>query len=493
MLDPADGAAFRAFAHRVLDDALDGLNGVPDGPAWRPIPAGVKAALAEPLPRQPAGFEAAYTQFAQTIAPYENGNRHPRFFGWVHGNGTASGMIAELLAAALNANVGGREHAAVYVERAVIAWSAEIFGFPATASGILTSGTSLANLIAVLVARDAAAGGAVRVDGLGARRLTGYASVAAHRCVPAAFDIAGLGSAALRRIPLAPDGRIEIDRLRAAIAADRTAGAQPFVVVATAGSVDTGAIDDVNALADLCVAEGLWLHVDGAFGALAVLSPAHAPLLRGLERADSLAFDFHKWLHVPYDAGCVLVRDPALHRAAFAAAAAYLTPAAQGTAAGEPWFADYGPELSRRFRALAIWFALKEHGSERFGAAIAENCRQAARLGARIAATPGLELATPVTLNIVCLRYVNSAAAGDAVAPAAELDALNEAIVVDLQERGVAVPSTTRLDGRTVIRLNLTNHRVTDADLDLTLDAILESGRRLARAARGSAPCATIS
>lgn len=475
MLDPGDPAAFRALAHRVLDDALDGFAHIADGAAWRPVPDAVKASLAQPVPRSPEPLADVYSEFQTTIEPFENGNRHPRFLGWVHGNGTPSGMLAEMLAAALNANVGGREHSAVYVERAVIAWSAEIFGFPPTASGILTSGTSLANLIAVLVARGEKLGDEVRVEGLRDRRLVAYASEAVHRCVPGAFDIAGLGSAALRRVVTGADQRIDVETLRAAIAADRNAGNEPFMVVATAGTVDIGAIDDLDALADLCATEGLWLHVDGAFGALAILSPQHRGLLRGIERADSLAFDFHKWLHVPYDAGCVLIRDAVRHRATFANPATYLAPAADGTAAGEPWFADYGPELSRRFRALAIWFAFKEHGTERLGAAIERNCRQAARLAALIEQRAGLVLAAPVALNIICFRVVDPTQTPDA------LDKLNAAIVVDVQQRGIAVPSTTVIDGRTVIRLNLTNHRVTDADLDITLDAIVDSGRQLAR------------
>ncbi len=474
MLDPADPQAFRVLAHRVLDDALDDLEAVPAGPAWRAIPAAVKSALAGPVPTDPEPLADVYAEFRTLIAPFENGNRHPRFFGWVHGSGTASGMLAELLAASLNANAGGREHAAVYVERAVIAWSAEIFGWPADAGGILTSGTSLANLIAVLAARRQALGEGVRTDGLGGRPLTAYASTAVHRCVPAAFDIAGMGSAALRRVAAGADGRINVDAVRAVVAADRNGGLQPFMVVATAGTVDIGAVDDLAAVADLCAAEGLWFHVDGAFGGLAILSPEHRHLVRGIERADSLAFDFHKWLHVPYDAGCVLVRDAELHRATFAAAASYLTPAAAGTAAGEPWFADFGPELSRRFRALAVWFALKEHGTRRLGAAVARNCEQAARLAQRIVGESDVVLAAPVALNIVCLRF------DDGVHSPQALDGINAAIVVDVQQSGIAVPSTTVLDGRTVIRLNLTNHRVSDADLDLTLDAIVATGRRLA-------------
>lgn len=475
MLDPTDPEAFRALAHRALDDALDGFARIAERPAWLPVPDAVKSALAGPLPVTPEPIDAVYDEFRRLIEPFENGNRHPRFLGWVHGNGTPSGMLAELLAAALNANTGGREHSAVYVERAVIAWSVELFGLPPTASGILTSGTSLANLIAVIVARRAELGEDVRERGLAGRPLTGYTSRAAHRSIGAAFDIAGLGSAALRRVSTDGAHRIDIDALRAAISADRSEGLEPFMVVATAGTVDTGAIDDLDGLAELCARERLWLHVDGAFGALAILSPEHRALLRGIERADSIAFDFHKWLHVPYDAGCVLIRDARLHRGAFAAAAAYLEPAAAGTAAGQPWFADYGPELSRRFRALAIWFAFKEHGTQRLGAAIAENCRQAARFAARVEATDGFVLAAPVALNIVCFRF------DDGHMPAEVLDRINAAVAVDVQQRGIAVPSTTRLDGRCALRINLTNHRATDAELDTALDAIVASARNFAQ------------
>jgi aromatic-L-amino-acid decarboxylase len=475
MLDPADPAAFRALAHRALDDALDGFEHVAAGPAWQAVPSDVKTEIARPVPRESENLTGVYAEYQKLIEPFENGNRHPRFVGWVHGNGTPSGMLAEMLAAGLNANAGGREHAAVYVERAVIAWSAEIFGFPQGASGILTSGTSLANLIAVVVARRRYLGDTARESGLRDSRLVAYTSEAAHRCISAAFDITGFGTQALRRVATDTAHRIDIERLRTAIRADRASGNRPFMVIATAGTVDTGAIDDLPALADLCAAEDLWLHVDGAFGALAILSPEHSHLVRGIERADSLAFDYHKWLHVPYDAGCVLIRDAELHRATFASPAAYLAPAAEGTAAGEPWFADYGPELSRRFRALAIWFAFKEHGTRRLGEAIAKNCRQAARLAARIEAANDVVLAAPVALNIVCCRFDDGSRPPDA------LDALNAAIVVDVQQSGIAVPSTTRIDGRTVIRINLTNHRVTDADLALLLDAIVESGRRLSQ------------
>ena len=473
-LDPVEWDSLRELAHRALDDTLDALRDQRDAPAWRAIPPGVRASLGgDPLPLAPSDAADVYEQFAQLIAPYAVDNRHPRFFGWVHGAGSAVGVLAEMLAAGLDANVGGRDHAAVEVERRVIRWWCEIFGFPPAASGVLTTGSSLANLIAILVARRAAAGADVRTNGVaGAGALRGYASSEAHTSVARAFDVAGLGSGALRAIGIDARRRIDLAALRTAIDADRALGAVPFCIVGTAGSAGTGAVDDLHALADLARDEGLWLHVDGAFGALARLAPAERALVAGIERADSLAFDLHKWLHVPYDAGAVLVRDGALHAATFADHAPYLARSARGTAGGEPWFTDFTPELSRGFRALKVWFTMKTYGLACFGALIAQQCAMARALGERILRTPELELLAPITLNVVCFRYA------PAIDEAAR-DALNAAIAIDLQERGIAVPSTTRVDGRLALRLNVMNHRTTGADLDATLDAILTTGAAL--------------
>ncbi len=470
-LDPADWPAFRALAHRALDDSIDALAGIREGEPWTQMPSAVRAAIGEdPLPLTPMHAARVYDTFKAQIAPYAVDNRHPRFFGWVHGAGTPAGMLAELLAAAMNANVGGRDHAAVEVERRVIRWWCEVFGFPATASGILTTGTSMANLIGVLVARRSAAGAGVRARGVAASlELTGYASTEAHGSVKRAFDVAGLGSDALRAIPVDAALKIDLDGLREAIAADRIAGKQPFMIVGTAGSASTGAVDDLDALATLARDEDLWFHVDGAFGALAQLAPALRPLIAGIERADSIAFDLHKWLHVPYDAGAIIVRDGELHAATFADHAPYLVRTERGTAANEPWFTDFGPELSRGFRALGVWFTMKTYGLDRFGELIAQQCALAADLGETIAAIPALQLLAPVTLNVVCFRYTAPLAAET-------LDALNARIVVELQERGIAVPSTTHVNGKLAIRLNVMNHRTTKADLDTTIAAVLAAG-----------------
>ena len=479
-LDPEDWAAFRAAAHAALDTALDYTETIRDRPVWQPTPESVREALTAPLPARGEGIGAVSDEFSRLILPYATGNTHPRFMGWVHGGGNVAGVVGEMLAAAINANLGGRDHAPILLERQVIGWMAALFGLPAETGGLMVTGTSIANLIGVLIARAAAAGPAVRRTGVAGARLTAYTSVAAHGCIPRAMDMAGLGTEALRLIPTDPAGRMDLRALAAAIAADRAAGLTPFLAVGTAGTVDIGAIDDLAGLAALCRRERLWFHVDGAFGALAAFAPALRPLLAGIEAADSLAFDFHKWGQVPYDAGCILVRDPRLAEQAFAAPAAYLRHEARGLAGGAPWPCDFGPDLSRGFRALKVWFTLKTWGAERLGRAIAHSCRLAQALAARVAAEPELELLAPAALNIVCFRYRFAGA---------EADARTAALVADLQEAGIAAPSTTSIDGRLAIRAALVNHRTRAEDIAALVDAVLAFGRRNA-ATPAAAPAA---
>ena len=475
-IDPQNWESFRSLSHKMLDEALNHVQGAADRPVWLPMPQHVKDALAEPLPLTPQGAERAAADALSHILPYATGNTHPRFFGWVHGAGQAGGIIAEMLAAAMNSNAGGRDHGAIHVERQVIDWCRGLFGFPQDASGLLVSGTSMATLIALTVARNKALGPDARRLGLAAsaKPLVAYTSKESHSSVARAVEMLGLGSDALRALPVDSEYRLPADALRDAIRADKAAGMAPFAVIATAGTVNTGAIDPLAEIADICAEEGVWLHVDGAFGALLMLSEALRPRLNGIERADSLAFDFHKWLHVPYDAGCILVRDGVAHRAAFSSRPTYLAGATRGLAAGEPWPCDFGPELSRGFRALKVWFALKEHGSETFAASIEDNCRLARLLGDRIAADPELDLLAPVTLNIACFRLRVDGLSADA------LDQLNEDIVAELQLRGIAAPSTTRIGGKLAIRANITNHRTRDEDIDILLQAVCAIGAELA-------------
>ena len=486
-LDPDDWEAFRAASRRALDDMIDFLKTVRERPVWQPAPPEVVRAFRSPLPTAPEDLDAVLADFSTLIRPYATGNLHPLFMGWVHGAGTPVGMIAEMLAAGLNANCGGRNHIALDVERQITAWAAGLFGFPAEASGVFVTGTSAANQLALLVARNASLGDDVRRTGLreGGGQLVAYTSAEAHGCIKQAMEMAGIGSRFLRLVPVDVRGAMRADALADAIADDRARGLRPFLVAATAGTVNTGAFDDLAAIADICVREKLWFHVDGAFGALVALAPSLRPLIRGIARADSIAFDFHKWAHVPYDAGFLLVRDPERHRRTFSNPAAYLHRAPSGLSAGEVWPCDLGPDLSRGFRALKTWFTFRVHGADKIGACIEHTCRIARHLEQRLIEQSNLyELAAPVALNIVCFGLRTS--------PDGEL---NKAIVIDLQERGVAAPSTTIIGGRTVIRAAIVNHRTTEADMDAFMTALRDSALRVTlaqmRRSDDAAPIAT--
>lgn len=471
-LDPADWAGFRTQAHRLLDQLLDHVQTLPDGPVWRPMPDAVRARIHEPAPMAPQGLDTVIADFQSLIEPYAVGNPHPRFFGWVHGAGTPTGILAEAAAAALNANCGGRDHAAIDVEWTVIDWFCRLLDLPAAAGGVLVAGTSMANLLGLAVARNFVPGNEtrgrdIRQSGQNGLELVGYASAEGHSCLAKAFELLGLGRDSLRLIPADDQFRMDAGSLAQAIAADRATGRIPFVVAATAGTVNTGAIDDLPAIADLCEREGIWMHVDGAFGALAVLSPGLKPLVRGIERADSIAFDLHKWLHVPYDCGALVVRDRADQIATFGGRPDYLT-SGKALSAGSPWPADLGIDLSRSFRALKVWFTVKEHGFDRLGQAIARTCALAALFHKRIESCPPLEAMAPATLNIVALRRRFPGATVE------EEDRLNADLVAHLQTSGIAAPSTCRIHGRLCIRVAIVNHRTSERDLDMLLDGILQ-------------------
>jgi aromatic-L-amino-acid decarboxylase len=467
-LDPSDWSSLRAQGHRMLDDMLDYLEHIRERPVWQPIPPEVRASLHEPLPVKPTDLETVHETFMRDVLPYAVGNAHPGFMGWVHGGGTAVGMLAEMLAAGLNANLGGRDQMPVEVERQVLRWVRELFGFPDGASGLFVTGTSMANLIGVLVARTAALGSEVRRKGVAAtdKHLVAYTSAAAHGCIAQAMDLSGLGIDALRIIPTNDRHEMDVAALQRAVAADRSAGLDPFFVVATVGTVDVGAIDDLAWLAQVAHDQGLWFHVDGAYGALGMLAPDIAPRLKGIERANSIAFDFHKWGQVPYDAGFILVRDGTLHHDTFASPTAYLRREARGLAAGSPWPCDFGPDLSRGFRALKTWFTIKVYGAEQLGRMISHTCAVARYMQSRIAALPQLELLAPVGLNIVCFRY-----------RCEDPDRVNADIVVALQESGIAAPSTTSVDGCLAIRAAIINHRTNTNDIDALLEASIAFGQ----------------
>jgi glutamate/tyrosine decarboxylase-like PLP-dependent enzyme len=476
-LDPESWDDLRKLGHRMLDDMFDYQAGIRDGPVWRQMPDIVRQRFREPLPAGPQGAQRAYADFASLVQPYVTGNAHPRFWGWVCGNGSGMSMLAEMLAAAVNSSVDGFDDAGTHVEAQVIEWCKTMLGYRAEASGLLVSGCSMANLVCLAVARNSHAGLDIKNQGLsGAGRLTVYGSAETHSSVQKALQLLGLGTGALRRVPADDAYRVDLRALESAIEADRGQGMIPLCVIGTAGTVNTGAIDDLDGLADLAARQGVWFHLDGAFGACAALSPRLRPLVAGLERADSVAFDLHKWMYFPYEAGCALVRSGSEHRAAFQYDAPYMAPATRGLAAARSQqFTEYGPQLSRGFRALKIWMGIKEQGIDKFRRLIEQNVAQARYLAQLIGDSASLELLAPVSLNVVCWRYRASASATEE-----ELNALNRELLIRLQESGVAVPSHTVLRGRYAIRVAITNHRSRSSDFELLVRDAERLGRELA-------------
>ncbi|MEO1562740.1 MAG: pyridoxal-dependent decarboxylase [Pseudomonadota bacterium] len=466
-LDPQDWEDLNKEAKLTLDAAMEHWQSMSDGRVWTPFPDHLKSALGFGIPKK--GMQISDIRGALVdLMPYGVGNTHPRFFGWVHGSGDPSGVLAEIVASAMNANCGGRDHVGLYVERQVVDWARELTGLPETASGLVVSGTSMATLIALKVARDKAWFFQARDHG-NPERMVAYASANAHSCVAKTLDILGFGKEALRKAPMGADGKVDIATLKDLIYLDNEAGLKPFAIIGTAGDVNTGDIDDLEALSSVAKRNGLWFHVDGAFGVSAALLPEVKERLAGLELADSVAFDFHKWWHVNYDAGCVLIRNGEDHLRSWSDRPDYLAPG-DALAGGAPWPTDMGPELSRGFRALKVWAHLLIHGTERIAEQMARNIAQVKTLAAMITEIEELELSFEPSMNICCFRLVY---------PETNLDALNAAVVAEVQRAGLAAPSTTRIDGNLVIRVNITNHRTQDEDLDVLLDAVMDAGAKL--------------
>ena len=474
-LDPADWPAFRALAHKIVDGGLDHLQNRRTQPVWAQMPPAVRARWEAPLVMGPAPLEDLWQDLAADLLPYGMGSTHPRFFGWYMGGSNPTGAIADFLAAIEASNLGGGDTAAAAMDIQVCRWITAAMGFPASASATLTSGGSMANLIGLQVARNAMAGVDVRAEGVTnlPQPLVFYASDEVHSATQKALEALGLGARALHVIPTDADFRMDLTALAAAVALDRAAGKKPACVIGTAGTTSTGSIDDLPALAAFCAEQGLWFHVDGAIGAILRLSETHRSLVAGLEHADSLALDLHKWFQAPFECGCAVLRDGAGHFATFNLHGAYLQAAPRGIAAG-PHLGDYGLELSRSLKALKIWMALREHGSAAFGRLFDHQIALAQRLARAIDGSRDFELTAPTVINVVCFRH-----RGRPGMTEDGVRAFNIELMLRLQESGIAAPTDTTIHGRHSLRAAIVNHRCRTEDIDLFVAALHQTGAEL--------------
>jgi glutamate/tyrosine decarboxylase-like PLP-dependent enzyme len=462
----------RALGHQMVDDLIDYWAGIREQKIWRPIPDEVKQVFDLPIPEQGQSPEEVYREFKEYIFPYNKGNVHPRFFAWIQGTGTPMGTFGDLLASGMNPNTSIGEHSAMYVDRQVVNWCKQLMNFPSEASGILVSGGSMANITALTVARNSFGEEKIRQRGLKAAsaQLVIYCSVETHSCIQKAAEIIGLGTDAVRKIGVNERFELDVQLLKAQLEEDLQAGFLPFCLVGTAGTVNTGAIDPMVELLEISRAYGLWFHVDGAYGALGKLDPNYADALRAIEEADSLAFDLHKWLYVPYEVGCTLIRDAKKHRDSFAITPNYLLQEKRGLSGGLDSINNYGFELSRGFKALKVWMSIKEHGRAKYAAMIAQNNRHAAYLAELVEENPYLELTAPVSMSITCFRMIQPGWGEEA------LQALNKEILLRLQEEGIASPSSTILNGKYTLRIANVNQRTQREDMDLLVREVLRIG-----------------
>ncbi len=479
-----DAEEFRRLGHAAVEIAAEYFTRLPDEKVFTPMPEAERGRLLnQSLPEQGTSSDAILAQFREQILPYPMGNGHPRFFGWVNSPPAMLGVIFELLAASMDPSCAGGDHAAIYLEHCVIRWLGELLNCSETGSGgLLVSGASLASIVALAAARFRALellGWNVRAQGLAnvPVKLMLYASEEAHSCIQKAVELLGLGADSMRKIPVDADFRMDVAALRNAMSADRECGRKAFCVVASAGTATTGAIDPLSEIAAICKEFSVWLHVDGAYGALGCLDPGLKHMYAGMELADSVAIDPHKWLSVPIECGCILVRDSELLRRTFSLVPAYVHTETGKGFGGPPWFSEYGPQQTRGFRALKLWATLLRAGREGVAALICQHNRLAEYLGRRIAASPDLELSAPITLSIVCFRYKPTGWQGSHE----ELNALNKKVMQELQTNGEVFVTNGTLGGVFTLRANVMNYLTTEQDVDALVEQVRQTGARLVR------------
>jgi aromatic-L-amino-acid/L-tryptophan decarboxylase len=467
--------ALRRAAHTLVDGVADHLAALPSRPVWQPLPNALRTQLLDlPLPERPAALDDLVATALRDVLPHAMGNGHPAFFGWVNPPPSPAGVVVSLAAAAMNPSVVSGDHADVHLERAVVRWLAELVGFPhEPGAGLLTSGASAATIVCFAGARGRAlaeVGHDVRRDGLvGAPQLVAYVPAEAHSCVRRALELLGLGSGAMREVPL-DGGRLDAAALRASIAADRASGAEPALLVGSAGTVNAGVIDPLEALADVAAAEGLWFHVDGAYGALGVLDPEIAVRYCGMDRADSLVLDPHKWLGVPVDAGCALVQRPDDLRDAFSLIPPYLR---QDADAPVGTFAEYGLEQTRPFRAFKTWATIAARGRAGIAVQVARANVLARELATLVEREAELELAAAPETSIVAFR------ARPTGCPPSRLDDVNRALPEAVQARGRAFVTGTVFRGRETLRACILHPGTGPEHLAILVAEVVETARAL--------------
>jgi aromatic-L-amino-acid decarboxylase len=468
----------RRVGHLVVDLIADHLTSLPGRPVFRPVPPDLARQLVSTAaPHDPVAPDDILQSFKEAIEPYPFGNGHPRFWGWVNSPPAVMGIFAEALAAAINPSCAGGNHAAIHLEHQVIQWFRELLGFPETSKGLLVSGGSMATMTALAVARHVKCGVDVRAVGLreAPHPFAFYVTPEAHSCARKAIELLGFGSASIRIIPTTDDYRMHVEALASAIAADRAQDVTPIAVVATAGTTNTGAIDDFAAIAVVCRQHDVWLHVDAAYGGPAIFAAEYTERVAAVSHADSVALDPHKWLFVPVEAGFVIVRDGDAMRAAFSLVPPYLrTDGSTTGVGGPPWFSEYGFQQTRGFRALKVWMTMMQFGVSGYKAIIESNLALARDLADRIRAAPDLELMAPPSLSVVCFRFLDPAANDESL-----LASLNRRLLDRLQLDGEAFLTGTELHGRFVLRACIVNHRSTRDDVGRVVAAVRRVGAEL--------------
>jgi len=476
-----DATTFRALGHRLVDDVAAFLESLPARPVTRSQPpSGVREALGlgGPLPERGTDPAVLLQRTASLLFDHSLLNGHPRFYGYITSSPAPIGILAELLAAAVNANVGPfvLSPAATEVESETVRWIAEFIGYPGDCGGLLVSGGNMANIVCFLAARAAQVTWNVREQGVlggGGRTLRVYCSSETHTWISKAADLAGIGTAAIRLIPTDADLRLDVDELQRQIDADASAGDLPFLVVGTAGSVSTGTIDPLRRIAAVCKQRDLWFHVDGAYGGFAAAVPGVPDDLRDLVEADSVAVDPHKWLYAPLEAGCALVKQPEALRNAFTYHPPYYHFAERATN-----YVDYGPQNSRGFRALKVWLAFQHAGAAGYRAMIAEDMALSRAMADAVARHPECELMTQA-LSITTFRYVPTDLLSTIGDPETErqLDGLNRALLDRIQKSGETFVSNAVINGRYALRACIVNFHTTKSDVEALPETVARIGR----------------